>query len=317
MPDDLMEAWIESDDAPWFEGGASWLTVDPYPAAMRDAFAPQYRHLPADQLDMVIEQAMESLSPLEAENFSRFISNLGRTVAPIAAQVLPVAAPIVGTVIGGPAGAAIGGTVGRLAGQALAGPASPRTARPPVPRPSAANVPPPPPVMAAAAPPASSPAVALPPPATADAPSAPSSATGAIRQLLSFLQHPALLQSMLGAALGGAGARAVAAGPNATPVPFGAFMNALSVLANQAASEAEGFGEPDESEATAYLRDASGEFRYDPAVAEERAGALLALLGAHETHHGSVDAGWTGESYDNGDAREGIDDWFARAGLLR
>jgi hypothetical protein len=319
MADDLMEAWIETEDAPWLDSGAAWAMEDPYHAAVRGALAPHYRHLPAGQLDRVVEETMESLTPLEAENFGRFLSNLGRSVAPIAAQVLPVAAPILGTVIGGPAGAAIGGTVGRLAGQAIGGAVAPRPASPVAPRPPAIARPAVPASGGASQPSAANPttpAMIAPPAPGANGATGAAGAAGATGQLLSLLQHPALLQSIVGQVLGPAGARAVPVGPAAIPVGFGAFMNALSVLANQAASEAEAYGTLDESEATAYLRDASGQLTYDPAVAEERAAALLALLGSGEADGGTL-GDWGAESGGEGAAHDRLDAWFQRSGLLQ
>ena len=55
---------------------------------------------------------------------------------------------------------------------------------------------------------------------------------------MALLTNPDLLKSLLGQVLGGAGESTVLVGPRATPIPFGAMMNALESLAAQAAIEA-------------------------------------------------------------------------------
>jgi hypothetical protein len=63
-----------------------------------------------------------------------------------------------------------------------------------------------------------------------------------------------------------------------TPVPPAAFANLLGVLANRAAAEYNALVTPSGEDIPRYLLDANGEFVVDPAVPEERAAALLALL---------------------------------------
>jgi hypothetical protein len=305
MPNDMMMGvWIESEEEPldtaWWAGGDG-----AYQAGVRSALAPEYRHLPAEEIDELVTGVMESMSPEDAEGLGSFLGKVGRAIAPIAAKVIPVAAPIVGTMIGGPAGAAIG----QLAGQAVGGPAPvPVMAQPlPPPLPVAPAVMTPAPVSTVTAPATPTPTVApaVPPPA-------PNTGQSAIAQLIALLQSPACLQSLAGQALGPAGAKTVPVGPESLPAPFPAFMNALSVLAGQAAMEAaERYGEAAEEESTSYLRDASGSFLYDPAVAEERAAALLAQLRAGESVYGGANG------HPNGSRGDAVGDWFARAGLVQ
>jgi len=122
---------------------------------------------------------------------------------------------------------------------------------------------------------------------------------------MSLLQNPALLQSILGQLLGSAGSSSVPVGAQGTPAPFGGFMNALGVLANQAASEAQaGFAQEDTQTIPAYLVGPSGQFA-DPSIPEHRARALLERL-----QEGRAIQTVRGE---NGDA---IGSWFQRAGML-
>jgi hypothetical protein len=296
--DMAMAAWIEMDDD--LPGTASWPAGDDgYHAVLRGAVAPEYRDLAPEELDALVADVLATLPAEDAEGFGSFLGKIGRAVAPIAAKVLPVAAPLVGTAIGGPAGAAIGGTIGRFAGQALGG------APAPLPAPLAAMAP------APVAPPPIAAPVAAPPQAVAGG-----AGGSAISQLLSLLNDPALAQSVAGQLLGGVGARTVPVGANGVPAPFAAFMNALSVLAGQAATEAaERYGEADEAESTDYLRDELGSFVYDPAVAEERAAALLAQLRSGEAASSRAHATSNGAS--NGAANGAVAAWLARAGLVQ
>jgi hypothetical protein len=288
-----VEAWLESADGSWVESDdglqdAPWFGAESaYHDALRAALAPEYRTLPTEQLDALVAGAFESLSPEEAEGLGDVLKGLARAVAPVAARalpalaplaakVLPAAAPIIGTVLGGPAGAAAVSALSQFAGQMIGGVAPPPGA----------------PVMPSMAP---APAGAVAAPGGADA------GGSAITQLLSLLKSPELLQSLLTQLLGNAGARAVPVGPEQVPATFGAFMNALSVLANQAASESVAwYGDATEAESGEYLRDDHGSYLYDPAVPEERAAALVAHLRAAEAERYGEDVGG----------------WLLRAGMV-
>jgi outer membrane biosynthesis protein TonB len=328
MPSEMItNAWLESDDGrqdPWFASGES-----PYHAGVRTALSPSYQGLSTEEIDDLVDRVMESATAEDAEDFGSFLSDLGRTVAPIAAKVLPVAAPIVGTLIGGPAGTVVGNMVGQYAGQALGGaapapkPVAPRPAPQPVARPIPQPVarPTPQPVPQAApqavAQPVPEPVAQAEPQAAPTTPPAPTSiapvtppspaATSALAQLIALLDSPALRQLLAGQVLGSAGVKTVPVGPENIPVNFPTMMEALSVLAGNAAETATSYGESAEAESTAYLQDASGRFVYDPAVPEERASALVAQLRAGEAASGSF-----GES-----TNESVGDWLTRAGVIQ
>jgi hypothetical protein len=256
LDEDLGEAWDEAgDDLEAHEGlvsllGEGWRNAEP------------------EQLESLYAEIAAAMTPMEAENFWNTVRNIGRQVAPIAGQVLSVAAPIVGTAFGGPVGAAIGGSVGQLAGGALASLGGRPAGGPP-------PIPPAPPGVAPRAPgnPAGVTGVAGVARAATGAVRAVAntgagSAPPAVGQLLGFLQNPQLLQSLLGQITGGA--QGVTGGAAA---PFGAFMNALSVLAGRAAGEAES-----EPGTPSYLFDSDGRLLADPHSPDERAEALLAHL---------------------------------------
>ena len=315
MPGEMMtNAWLESDDGraePWWTG-----RENSYHAGLRSALSPEYQELSAEEIDDLVDRVMQSASPEDAEDFGSFLSDIGRAVGPIAAQVLPIAAPIVGTMIGGPAGAMVGNMVGQYAGKALGGGAAPapraatppqnsapRVVAPPAPRPVAQPVVPPPPPVSQATP---EPAVAAP---TATPPAAAS--TSALAQLIALLDSSALRQLLAGQVLGSAGVKTVPVGPENVPVSFPTMMEALSVLAGSAAQTAPAYGESAEAESTAYLRDESGRFAYDPAVPEERAAALVAHLRAGPAESEAF-VGSMGEASD-----ASVGSWLSRAGMIQ
>jgi len=331
MPSEMMTAWLESDDdvleaydgrpEPWWSSGES-----SYHAGVRSALAPAYQGMSSEEIDDLVDRVMESATAEDAEDFGSFLSDLGRAVAPIAAQVLPVAAPIIGTAIGGPAGAMVGQAVGQYAGQALAGgtqqqrpaaPAAPRPATPmtyaPPPAAYTAPKPAPPPAALPAPRPVAQPVqpVVAQPVASAPTTPAPAPATPSVlAQLIALLDSPALRQLLAGQVLGNAGVQAVPVGPESIPVTFPTMMEALSVLAGSAAESAPRYGESTESESTAYMRDASGQLVYDPAVPEERVAALVAQLRAGESVGAAGEA--MSEAHD-----DSVGDWLSRAGLVQ
>lgn len=253
-----LESWDESDpevswepDGPGYDYGSAQSFGN-----SAQSFGNGYRSPAAYQAEAMVLRTMERLSPTEAEDFWKTIQNIGRQVAPIAAQVLPVAAPLIGTAIGGPLGGMIGGAAGQFAGQLLGGGAG-------RPRPAPVGA------VAGMVPGLAGGILGVPSPL-------PSGASSATAQLLSLIQNPALLQSLVGQLMGGAGGGTVPVGAQGTPAPFGAFMNAVGVLANQAASEAQTYGGESES-VPAYLVSPSGEVA-DPTIPESRARALLERL---------------------------------------
>ena len=244
--------------------------------AIRPLLAEGWRNAEPEQIEALLESITRSMTTEEAENFWSTLSNIGRSIAPIAGQVLGVAAPLVGGAIGGPVGASLGGTLGSLAGGALSSlggrpltppraPGAVSTIRAPLPAVASGVIG----AMAGGAIPALSGALTTAAPAS----SATTAATSASSQLLAFLQNPQLLQSLMQQLLGGAGGAAVPVGSAGAAAPFGAFMNALSVLAGRAAGEAES-----ESTDSSYLFGANGELIADPHSPDERAAALLEHL---------------------------------------
>jgi hypothetical protein len=242
--------WLDAD----FEDDTEWIiesadSAGDHLEALRSALSEQWQNASPEALDALLQEVTRGMTLEEAENFWKTLGNIGRQIAPVAGQVLGVAAPIVGGAIGGPVGAALGGVAGRFAGQALGS----------FGRPGPSNAP-------------ARPAPRTAPRSAAPVPPGGSSATA---QLLSFLQNPQLLQSILGQLMGAAGRGAQPVGASGASAPFGAFMNTLSVLANQAASESVA-----DSESTTYMYDEQGHLLGDPASPEERAAVLLQQLRA-------------------------------------
>ncbi len=258
--------WIdtESDDE-WIltEAEDEPLELD-FHEGLRATLSEDWRNASSEQIDAMLESVTRGMTIAEAESFWNSVAKIGRQVAPVAGQVLGVAAPLIGGAIGGPAGAAIGNVAGRYAGQALGSLGAPasRPFTPVAPSASAQGMQP-------------APAPIAPPPATAPPPStALPGGSSATAQLLSFLQNPQLIRSILGQLMGSAGQSTQPVGASGSGAPFGAFMNALGVLANQAAAAA---AEDDSSE---YLYDSEGHLLADPSSPEERAAVLLAELRA-------------------------------------
>ncbi|OQZ00737.1 MAG: hypothetical protein B6D35_05565 [Candidatus Brocadia sp. UTAMX2] len=235
-----------------------------YYETIRNVLAPEYRDLDPEDINALLEDVFSGMSPEEIESFWGTLGKIGKSVAGVASKVLPVAAPVLGTALGGPVGGAIGGAVGKLAGKALGGaPGKPIGGQLSQ-------------VLGGGSP--------------------------AVSQLMSFLQNPALLQSILGQVLGKAGRGTVPVGQQGASAPFGSFMNALSTLANQAAAEAN--AREDSQGTPSYLLDKQGNFLCDPAVPEERAQILLEQL--HEDYPAETDD----------DEGESLTEWLSEAGLL-
>ena len=251
---------------------------------IRVVLSPMGNDLEDEEIDAILDDVLAGMSPEEIEGFWSTIGNFARRVAP---TLLPAAGTALGTVVGGPVGAAIGGTIGRVAGQAFGGrqrQAPRRTPTPPQITPRIAR---------------RTTAVQAPAPI-------PSGGSSALGQLISLIQNPIFLQSLLGRVLGGG---AVRLGQESIEIPFGAFMNALSQLATQAAREANADQEssvdiPD------YLQDEEGNFLCeDPAVPEQRAQVLLELL--NEAFPAEADNEAWVEDFDE------LTEWFIEAGWIR
>jgi hypothetical protein len=260
--------------------------------AIRQVLRPEYRNLSDAEIDALLQRILRRMSPAEVEGF-------WDTVKDVAGQLLPVAGAAVGTYFGGPAGTAIGAQLGQTGAQ-LIRPQKPATRAPAPAAPAAAPA-------GAAAPAEAPPGVAAPEPAPA-APAAPPptaapaaapippGGTSAVAQLMSLIQNPAFLKSLLSQVLGPGGQPTVPVGSQGTPVSFGPVLNALTSLAGKAAEEAaEAYPGAESVEATAYLVDPSGNFLVDPADPDARAQRLLELLqedyqtGAYEPGRGAFD----------------------------
>ena len=252
MADDLVEAWIAQDEgwSPglWAEGPSGEdLTL----AGFREVLQEPYRSMTDEQLNQLFEQVTQHMTMLEAENFGNFL----RSIAPVAGSVIQTLAPIAGTAIGGPVGGAVGGIAGQLAGQALSGLGS-APPRPPV-RPAGGMMQPGP--LHLSTPPAAQPL---------SLPAAPSGLPGssATAQLMQLVQSPDFLRLIASQLVG----PPAGAGSRGQSEAFGAHMNALAVLASEAAAEAaEGWTRGGDGEADLRAEN------YDPASPEERASILL------------------------------------------
>jgi hypothetical protein len=241
------------------------------------------RFAPPDVLEQRVLGALSHLTPWEAESFTSALGDVGRffkssELRGVAGAALPIVGTAVGTVYGGPVGAAIGGSLGGAAGQAIAGKQPARPAPPPH----------------AAAPPATivQPTGipgAEPAPAAQLSAQTPLAGSPAAAQLLSVIQNPALLSSLLALVMGSHGKTSVPVGAAGTEVPVGAMMNLIGVLANRAAEDAEEILAARQDGMPGYLFDESGCLTCDPAVPSQRADALLRVLSAESPE--SVDEG--------------------------
>lgn len=273
-----LEAYLSQDFAQPFEAA----DLSPYDM-VRHVLKPEYTRLSDAEIDELLRSILGRLSSGEVEGFWDTLRSVGKSIAGVAQQVAPAVLPIaggaVGSLMGGPVGTAIGSQLGQMGTQLISGSQRPSTV-PPRPSPTSTV-----------------------PPAPGAAP-LPPEATSAAAQLISLIQNPALLQSLLSQVLGGAGKATVQAGPNATPIPVAGVLNALEFLAAQAASEAAyDQGEEESLESAGYLQDGSGNFLVDPANPDERAQRVLALLQESGTAYAP-------QSYDP------VTEWLIEADLL-
>lgn len=223
-----------------------------YPT-LREALAPQYRHLPTEDLEALFESY--DLSAEDIEGFFDTLKDIGNAVVNAAPTIIPIAATALGA-FGGPPGMMLGNTLGNLAAGAI------RQATAPSPAP-AQRVPPRPPM-----------------------PQLPPGASPAAAQMMQATFRPETLQALLQMLLGQLGASNVMVG--STPVPVGAFPNLVGAWATQAQAEYNATQSGASEELPEYLRNYAGEASVDPAVAEHRARALHELLLETDTERVSV-----------------------------
>ena len=281
--DEMLEAWVTS--GPAFDHRSD---ADAVESAIRTVF-PAARGMSSAQVRALASEAVRGMSPEDAEDFLK-------TLAGIGSAALPVIAPIVGTAIGGPAGTAIGGIVGQLGGSLLGSLAQqPASPLPPPPAPPPQQYAPPAPPYAPPAPPIAPPIAPPLVPPRPPAPPAPSTGNGgsAVAQLFALVQNPVVLQAILSQLFPQLASRGT------SDPAFGAIMNAISVLANQAAAEAESGGA---YEGATYY---GAEGWIDPAVPEQRAEAVRRQLRA-----GARQARWS-----TAEASDDVGAWLARAGF--
>ncbi len=244
-----------------------------YYEAIRLALGPGYESISDIEADRIAGRLLSQMSPEEQEGFlsslGRIAKSAGRTVVKALPTVAPIAGSLIGTAFGGPAGTAIGGAIGNMVGGLATRGTPPTTGqaprRPPVPThapPIPRRIPP------STAAPQSRPQIAPNPGAT-------SLGSGAAAQLLSLIQNPQLLNSLLGQLLNAREAVDIEVKGEAVQVPFSAFMNTLAYLAEEAALEARPTAAGSVPE---YLMDAEGQYLVDPSSDQERVSILLTQL---------------------------------------
>lgn len=251
------DEWNDSDDGAEFDTARLFL-------------APEYRDLPAEAIESLLESTFPGLDAVAAEDLFRGVGRAFQGVGQTLAQRAP--GIVSGAVQGGATGAALGpwGIVGGAAVGGLSG-----GLRAPA---------------GAAAP---QPAAAAPGAAPGSPVAAPPNASV---QLMSLLAQPQVAQALLSAAFGTAGRPTLPAGNMA--VPTTAVLEAIGTLATRAAEEM-GALELAGGAVPAHFADAFGEFAIDPANPDERASHVVAFLG-HANESIWADA----EGYDDGEYDE-------------
>jgi hypothetical protein len=225
--------------------------------------APEYRDLPAEQIEAILESAFPGMEPEDAENFlsdvGRAFSNVGREIVRRGPQILAGAGQGAGAgAVAGPWGALLGAGAGAIAGgltarpqQAPAGPGMPPGVVPP-----------------GAVPPGAG------PPGAGPGPLAPAPGTPG-RQLAAMFAQPQTWQAALTSLLGASGRQTLPVGGG--QVPVSSILATLGTLATRAAEDLSAEARDDES-APLYLMDAEGNYAIDPANPDARAGRLLGVL---------------------------------------
>jgi hypothetical protein len=288
-----------------------------YLDAMREVLPPSYRDAPDEVVAHRLRETFESLSPAQQQAFSVMsLQNTGefslgdigrglssalggitqalpgvlRTVAPVA----QIAAPLVGTLIGGPAGAMVGRTVGNLIGNA-AGQPRPQRQNPQAP----ARIP-----QVAQAPQAPQ------MPATPAQANIVPQGNAAVAQLMALLSNPQLIQSLLANLMGTQGPQAGATvqqpSGQTTQIPFGALMSTLSECAMRAAEESVANGGYETED---YLQNHQGRYLIaDSSDPGEHADYVLGLLNDNYSYPANA----AQESY-----HDPLTEWFVAAGMIK
>ena len=239
-------------------------------------------HDTVDDVDDLFAPIAQQLSPLESESLGSALRAIGRWASrnqldQVAAKAAPIAGAAVGTAIGGPvgtmAGKAIGDRVAQVAGGATGGVKVPAPVAP-----------------------------------VSGTTTLPPNESQAAAKLLYLVQNPAFLSGLVSLALGSRGQTSVPAGPGGAPVRVGALVNLASTLAAKATDDADALAGDPSDDSEAYLSAPSTSPPSDPAVAGDRASALLAFLQSADDGGGEDDDAGAGfdETYDD----PGIVEWF-------
>ena len=236
--------------------------------SLRAALSPELAEIAsADEVEALIADMMESLTPAEAFNLGKALTGIQKgaasvlsdpMVGKIAQTALPLAGGAVGALGAGPVGSALGADLGRSLAQSLPQRpgASPPGASPPRARPPGAS------------PPGGASPGAAPPPS--QGPPAVGEPTAAMKTLVA-VHDPRVLTLLLAAALEGKGRKTV------DGVSTGAALDMLRTLATEAAEEVDELARTAE-DYPAYLRGGSGRDGVDPAVPTDRARVLYDAL---------------------------------------
>lgn len=307
--------WYESDDDA--EDIASGLAA---------ILGPRGLNVPPGMIERQVNEVFARLAPADAENFMNSLRDVGRTFQKVTSSkefkgivgtAAPIAGAAVGTYFGGPMGTQIGAQLGSAAGQAVTGGGMPsagqaRRAVGGAVRGAATGA-----IHGAAAGAYQGATAAMPSlgavlPALGIVPPQgdPAAGSTAAAQLLSVIQNPALVASLLSLTMGASGAPTVPVGNSGTEVPVGAMVNLARTLLDRTAEDAESILLTAQEGAPAYLLDSEGCVSCDPAVSSQRADALMRLLNAEAEAEAEAEADYDehDEDYGDEDADDG-EDW--------
>ncbi len=251
-----------------------------YPAVGR-ALAPEYRGLPREDVEAVLEATFgEGFGLDEAEGF---FDGIGRTLSSVARVAAPVLQRVLPGIASGAAGGAALGPFGAIGGALLGGLSSALGSKGPA-GPARAAVP----------------------------GAAPAGPGGAVGQLLTALGSPTVQQALGSMMLGRAGGRTVPT-PSGGQLPVAAVTSLLGMLANRASAEweetfpaedlgAESFGEGfDLAAPEARAEWTLGQLAPLEAREEESSEEAASEEGLDEAE--SSDEGWIDELYDELEAQ--------------
>ncbi len=282
-----------------------------YYEAVKNVLGEEYTDISNEEIEYLLEDRFATMSAEEIESFWKSVSNTFKKVGKTALKALPAVAPIAGKVIGGAVGsvvapgigtalgATLGGQLGNLAG-AAAGKASQSKSpsRKAQQRPQKVQSKHQSQRMQQRIPFTKKHNISRSPKATGKP---------AVNQLMTLMNNPSFIKTVLGQVMGKPGNNSIfiATHGESKEVPFGAFMTALSELAERAAIEANQGKFQDWS--ASYIQDEKGEYVCDPASAEERTEVLTNLLSQNYIEERAVED----ENY-----HDDLTQWFIEAELI-